>query len=444
MTLTDAADMRYFRTGGHEAIRRVYAAVRAADWFTVPSTIVVREKTVGADSFRVVHDVRYFHEARDIDFRATVTVTGSESGVITFDFHGEAFSEFERARIGVCVLHPAEARGAAVTVTHTNGDTETGNLPGTISPHQPFFDIAAISHIVAPSVVASVSFTGDVFEMEDQRNWLDASFKTYSTPQSRPKPVRVKIGDIVTQSVTFSAVGASIAVPEVVAPVTVMVSEETVGAMPTVGRELPPMGNAFGVTGDFTELNRNRPALSEGQGETFDAVYFGGNPQVHANDDLSIMETPATITDAIRTARTFANGKPVYVGTLRFGGGDDPRQSDPVGQAWYAAITYCAINAGAAGIALDATRPLLMTQTYDPNDLVANAIVRAVSVSDNLAVAACAVAGTDTTGANAVVLHLVNLRDAPQAVRVLVVGDVWEDTLKPYEVSALTIKEQKP
>jgi hypothetical protein len=31
--------------------------------------------------------------------------------------------------------------------------------------------------------------------MEDQRNWLDASFKTYSTPQERPKPVAVASGD---------------------------------------------------------------------------------------------------------------------------------------------------------------------------------------------------------------------------------------------------------
>ena len=30
--------------------------------------------------------------------------------------------------------------------------------------------------------------TGDVFEMEDQRNWTDASFKTYCTPLRQPFP----------------------------------------------------------------------------------------------------------------------------------------------------------------------------------------------------------------------------------------------------------------
>ncbi|MBC8143563.1 MAG: hypothetical protein H7Y38_19200, partial [Armatimonadetes bacterium] len=143
VTLTDAADLRYFTVAGREAIRRVYAAVRAADWFTVPCAITVRESTIGDGSFRVIHDAHYFHEGRGIDFRAVIAVTGSADGTMTFDFDGEAFSEFERARIGICVLHPSDAQGAPVTVTHTDGTSESGNLPGTISPHQPFFDIAA-------------------------------------------------------------------------------------------------------------------------------------------------------------------------------------------------------------------------------------------------------------------------------------------------------------
>jgi len=36
--------------------------------------------------------------------------------------------------------------------------------------------------------------------MEDQRNWTDASFKTYSTPLSEPFPRLVRTGDLVEQS----------------------------------------------------------------------------------------------------------------------------------------------------------------------------------------------------------------------------------------------------
>src|SRR5680860_1556216 len=52
---------------------------------------------------------------------------------------------------------------------------------------------------------AKLSFEGDIFETEDQRNWTDASFKTYSTPLSNPFPVLIKAGDLVTQKITFQA-----------------------------------------------------------------------------------------------------------------------------------------------------------------------------------------------------------------------------------------------
>ena len=40
--------------------------------------------------------------------------------------------------------------------------------------------------------------------MEDQRNWTDASFKTYCTPLARPFPVPVQAGDRVDQRVALT------------------------------------------------------------------------------------------------------------------------------------------------------------------------------------------------------------------------------------------------
>jgi hypothetical protein len=45
---------------------------------------------------------------------------------------------------------------------------------------------------------------------------------------------------------------------------------------------------------NFTELNRERPHASV----RWDCVGFAGNPQVHAFDDVSILETPPTIATA--------------------------------------------------------------------------------------------------------------------------------------------------
>ena len=62
----------------------------------------------------------------------------------------------------------------------------------------------AVTHEVAAGVRAEVRCEGEVFETEDQRNYGDASFKTYSTPQDLPKPVAVNIGDRVQHKVTVT------------------------------------------------------------------------------------------------------------------------------------------------------------------------------------------------------------------------------------------------
>src|SRR6185295_16382542 len=45
------------------------------------------------------------------------------------------------------------------------------------------------------------SFSGDLFELEDQRNWGDASYKTYCTPLRKGFPRKVASGTEIGQSV---------------------------------------------------------------------------------------------------------------------------------------------------------------------------------------------------------------------------------------------------
>ena len=112
----------------------------------------------------------------------------------------ESEREFATNRTGLVVLHPPQLAGEALRVTHTDGTTEEVAFPRAISPHQPVLDIAQLSWLHAGSEV-SVAFDGDVFEMEDQRNWSDASYKTYSRPLAIPFPYTIAAGDRVRQSV---------------------------------------------------------------------------------------------------------------------------------------------------------------------------------------------------------------------------------------------------
>src|SRR5262249_29971600 len=148
----------------------------------------------------------------EIHFAWKGSIKGDAKGSITFSMDGEARSTFFRNRIGICVLHPIkECAGRPCIVERVSGSINRGSFPRSICAQQPFQDLKAIAHEVAPGVRARVAFQGDTFEMEDQRNWGDASYKTYSTPLRLPFPVEVPIGTKISQSVTITVEGASVA-----------------------------------------------------------------------------------------------------------------------------------------------------------------------------------------------------------------------------------------
>src|SRR5690606_29169833 len=118
--------------------------------------------------------------------RWKATIAGQPDGSLTYDFDGAAQVDMKTNRTGLCVLHPIpQCAGKPVRVEHVDGLVEEGVSPELISPHQPFFQVRRLSHEVRPGVRITVTMEGDVFEMEDQRNWTDASFKTSGGPLSK-------------------------------------------------------------------------------------------------------------------------------------------------------------------------------------------------------------------------------------------------------------------
>ncbi len=201
----DNAFLRYVRLGDHEIIRSVYAVVRDQSWNTIAWQVSNLQSDVRADSFDLTFDVEC-HE-REVHYVWRGAVSGDVNGRVTFRFDGESKSEFRRNRIGVCVLHPiTECAGKAITLEHNDGACEQTSFPKHIAPWQPLKDVRAITQEVAAGVQAEIRFEGEVFETEDQRNYGDASFKTYSTPQDLPKPVAVKPGDRVNHLITLTLI----------------------------------------------------------------------------------------------------------------------------------------------------------------------------------------------------------------------------------------------
>lgn len=203
----EAGMLRYVQIGRTEIIRGIYAAVRDHNWGTVPAELRNFRLEQSADAFRITFDSD--HRQGDIHFLWHGTITGTADSTLTFTFDGEALTEFRRNRIGFCVLHPMDLAGTPLTIEHTDGSFTTGAFPREIAPHQPFFNIRSITHDVLPGLRAETRMEGDAFEMEDQRNWTDASYKTYCTPLGMPFPVLIERGTVIRQSITLRLIGAA-------------------------------------------------------------------------------------------------------------------------------------------------------------------------------------------------------------------------------------------
>jgi hypothetical protein len=183
-------------------LRGIYAAVRTAEWATVPA--VLEDLQVEAEDDHFALSFRARHQQGPLRFEWDGRLSGTADGRLRFEMDGVARSTFLRNRIGLCVLHAVEeCAGAACVVETPDGVTTSEAFPRLVSPHQPFLGVRALRHEVSPGVEAEVRFEGEVFETEDQRNWSDASFKTYSTPLALPLPVEVREGERIRQSATL-------------------------------------------------------------------------------------------------------------------------------------------------------------------------------------------------------------------------------------------------
>jgi D-apionolactonase len=233
-------NLRYIRYRGIEVLRAISFLVRDGNWATYGAAIENLKVGQGPDDFTVSYDAACKDAAQELRYRATIR--GRADGNLRFEVDGQAVSDFLTNRAGFVVLHPLEGvAGAPVEVTHTDGAVEQTCFPRLISPSQPIFDIRALAHEVAPGVVAICTMEGDAYEMEDQRNWTDASYKTYIRPLAKPKPYTLHAGETLRQSVSLTFRGApSAALATTDEGVSVAIGAPTGRLMPRLGLWVPP------------------------------------------------------------------------------------------------------------------------------------------------------------------------------------------------------------
>lgn len=474
----DGVDLRYLRIGSVEIVRRIYIAVRDPIWETIQPEISGLEIEGRDDRFSV--SFRASHRRGEIDFHWHGTITGSSDGSIAYRMDGMAGADFRYNRIGLCVLHPPrESAGRPYRGETPDGAIE-GTLPLLIGPQRfergvylgLFPPVSRLEIELEAGGHVDFAFEGDLFELEDQRNWTDASFKAYSTPLALGFPRQAKAGQRIRQAVCVRAVGVPV-VEESEGPVRITLGRGLGRSLPAIGLGMASHGDpltpreiellralfldhlrvdlhlgregweaelgraaeacsalgcalelalfltedeqplerlahllaggpavarslvfgegaqlaaadettpaalvrlarrqlggpvAGGTDFQFAELNRTRPEI-----ESMDAVCWPISAQVHAFDDLSVMETLEAQADTVRTARSFAGGLPLVVSPItlrrranpRATGAEpsgspselpaavDPRQASQLAAAWMLGSVKYLAEAGAASL----------------------------------------------------------------------------------------------
>jgi hypothetical protein len=202
----DNGQLRYLKIHGIEVLRAIGFLVRDENWGTYIPKISALKIDERKDGFSISFHAVCSRRGQEIAYDAVIEA--GTDGSLEFTGTGIPKTDFLTARTGFVVLHPLKGvAGHPVKAEHVDGKIEDSKFPPLVNPVQPFLDLRSLTHEVAPGLKATVRMEGDTFEMEDHRNWSDASFKTYVRPLARPWPYTLKAGEPVKQSVKVSLAG---------------------------------------------------------------------------------------------------------------------------------------------------------------------------------------------------------------------------------------------
>jgi len=235
----DNGALRYIKLGETEVLRAIAFLVRDENWGTFTPEISNLKMKQGKSDVRVSYDARCKDAKRSLTYRAEI-ICGAD-GALRFDASAMPETDFLTNRTGFVVLHPLTGvAGCPVEVEHVDKRTVKDKFPAIINPIQPFFGIRSLRHKVSPGIFATCRMDGDTFEMEDHRNWTDASFKTYVRPLAQPWPYTLRKGVEIKQSVSLAFSG-KLPRPKAAGrakPIEIVLGRGG-GAMPAIGIGVP-------------------------------------------------------------------------------------------------------------------------------------------------------------------------------------------------------------
>jgi D-apionolactonase len=435
--LYETGRLRYIKYNSLEVLKMMYPALRAEDWTTVKGAISDEEINTDSDGFFITYKMLF--DNGTIKYKAEFEIT-AKNNVIVFVMRGTALSDFKSKRIGLCVHHPiASCAGRRVVIDHPEERTSSYTFPELIAPVWPFTDIQAMKWNTG-NVSVELNFKGDLFETEDQRNWTDDSYKTYSGPQYKTPMLDVKKDDTMQQTITlkvheikyrFPKIGycrgkeqealsddqinllkqipfdhyrveidlshnnwkdvldkareevvalntaielvvncKSASIEQLIGEIRdvnidsiLIISDSYKEVYPKIKNAFPSLPVGYGKRSWFADLNSDLPGDIE-----YEFTAFLVSPQVHQDDNRSIIENLGSQHTTVETLNNKTGSKPVHVSPVVFNSREDDARLHTSFAAWWtinAIYNFAAAGhisfyelTGTRGIVFNGTSPL--------------------------------------------------------------------------------------
>jgi D-apionolactonase len=286
--------LKHLRIGEVEIARRIYFTLRDKDWDTINPVISDLEIWQTNSLFEATWKGRC-RKGDEIDYvwRGRVEVKGE--GIVRFRTSGHALKEFSTPRVGICLLLSSAATlGKSYEVTHLDGERKTRVFEPIFPRTQPAPRWRSLRFSPGDWIQVEYSIEGSYFDMEDQRNFGDVSYKAMAGMPYEDETARVgqELGQTLTVRMTASKELPRATPRETFQTVRLRIGPELTRA------KVPLLGvNCRNEIGDLDEVEHKLLARLNG------FLYFSLDPQADALDG-QVRRISST------TART---GKGVYL-----------------------------------------------------------------------------------------------------------------------------------
>ena len=185
--LRDNLFLRNIKYNNVEILKLISFLVRDKNWNNYSPEII---KTSSYNKDQQLHfefDLKY-GDVEQLEVKLLLSIGSNSVKLIA---NGKFLTDFWTNRIGFNLLLPLDGVvNQQVIVSKSDQTTETLKYPLIIQPDQPMVKFNNLSYEMFDSIALNIRFDGIHFEMEDQRNWGDSSYKIYSGSLLDPFPYK--------------------------------------------------------------------------------------------------------------------------------------------------------------------------------------------------------------------------------------------------------------